>query len=242
MRLTRTALLALLLAVLSVPASASKSVTSATVSKGETALEWKGEYIVDEDDDREGAWKEKIVIGHGFTSFWQSEIEANIQHGGASDDETEFSNLDWKNKFQLTGQKEYGIDTGIRITYSFSGTGDADEIEAKLLAGKDIFRTSHRANVIFSREVGEDSGDAVDWGLSWSSRYKYRDSFQPGFEVHSAFGEIGHEGAFDEQDHRLGPVFYGKLGKGFSYDAGYLFGLSDDAPDGTVKAIVKYKW
>ncbi len=230
------------LCLLSFPALASKTVTSATVTEGETAIEGKSEYTVDHDSDRAGAWKQKIAVSHGFTDFWQSEIEANISQGGAPGDDTELSNIDWKNKFQFTGQDRYGVDTGMRLIYSFSGTGGADEIEVKFLGAKDFTKFSHRGNLILSREVGEDAGNAVDWGLSWSSRYKYSDHFQPGFELHSDFGEIGDEGEFDEQDHRLGPVFYGRLGKGFSYDAGYLFGVSDRAPDGTVKAIVKYKW
>lgn len=232
----------IILSLLSFPAFASKTVTSANVTEGETAIEGKIEYIVDHEDDKAGAWKQKLAFGHGFTTFWQSEIEANISQGGASGDDTEFSNIDWKNKLQLTGQDEYWLDSGMRLTYSFSGTGGADEIEVKFLGAKDFAKSSHRGNLILSREVGEDAGNAVEWGLSWSSRYKHSDLFQPGFELHSAFGEIGEEGEFDDQDHRLGPVFYGKLGKGFSYDAGYLFGVSDSAPDGTVKVIVKYKW
>jgi len=223
-------------------AHASKTVTSAGVTKGDSNAEWKGEYVVDDDDDRDGAWKEKLVLGHGVTEFWQTEVEATFGRGGGSDDDTEFQSLDWKNKIQFTDQKTEGLDTGMRVTYGFSGTGGADEIEVKFLGGKDFAKTAHRGNLIFSGEVGEDSTDEVEWGLSWSSRYKGSDAFQPGFELHSAFGEIGDEGEFDDQDHRLGPVFYGKFGKGFSYDAGYLFGISDDAPDGMVKAIVKYKW
>lgn len=223
-------------------AYASKTVTSPYVTQGEKSLEWKGEYIVDDDNDREGAWKQKAVVGYGITSFWSSEIEANVEQGGGSDDDTKFANIDWKNKFQLLPPGQYWVDAGMRLTYSFNTTGGADEVEGKLLFGKDLKNTRHSANLIASTEVGEDSSDEVDWGLSWSSRYKYSDGFQPGFELHSAFGEIGNEGEFDDQDHRLGPVFYGKFGKGFSYDAGYLFGISDRAPDGTVKAIVKYKW
>lgn len=225
------------------PAWASKTVTSAGVKEGETGVEWKGEYIVDENNDREGAWKQRLAVNHGVLSFWQTELEATVERGGADKDDTEFASLSWKNKVQLTKQGDYWMDSGLRVSYSLDGTGGADEIEVKALAARNLSTTAHRANLIYSREVGEDSKDDAEWGLSWHSRYKYNDHFQPGFELYSEFGEIGNEGDFDEQDHRIGPVASGDfLLPGMSYDAGYLFGASDAAPDGTVKLIVKYKW
>ncbi len=224
------------------PASASKSVTSSAIVGGEISVEWKGEYVVDNDRDRDGAWKEKLVLSHGFTDFWQSQIETTVERGGSPGDVIEFSKISWKNKFQFMEQGVDCFDAGVRIAYGFSGTGAADEIEVKLLGGRDVAKTAHRGNLVIRREVGEDSGNDTEWGLAWGSRYKYSRVFQPGFELHSDFGKIGHEGPFDAQDHRIGPVFYGAFGKNFSYDAGYLFGVSDRAPDGTVKAIVKYKW
>lgn len=223
-------------------AIASKNVTSPGITAGQTTAEWKGEYIVDDDSRRDGAWKEKLVVSHGFAPFWQSEIEAVAAHGGAPGADTELTNIEWKNKFRFAPPGEYWVDTAMRVSYSLNTAGDADSIEVKFIGAKEFTRTGHRGNLIFSREVGEDADNAVEWGLSWSSRYKCSDGFQPGFELHSDFGEIGNEGKFDDQDHRLGPVFYGALGKRVSYDAGYLFGISDGAPDGTMKAIFKYKW
>lgn len=233
---------AFILTVLAPDALASKTVTSPGVAAGQSALEWKGEYVVDDDGRRDGAWKEKLVASHGFTPFWQSEIEAIAAHGGAPGADTELTNIEWKNKIRFARPGAYWIDTAMRVSYSLNTAGDADNIEIKLIGAKEFTRSGHRGNLIFSRDVGEDADNAVEWGLSWSSRYKCSDGFQPGFELHSDFGEIGNEGKFDDQDHRLGPVFYGALGKRVSYDAGYLFGISDGAPDGTVKAIFKYKW
>ncbi len=221
------------------PAHATRTVTSATVSEGDTVVEAKGEYTVDGDDDRDGAWKNKMTVSHGFTSWWSSEIETNVEHSGNPDDRTDFTNIDWKNKFQLTSQAESGVDTGFRISYGRNFSGSDDKVELKLLAGKDIGPTAHRANIIIDRTTGGEKG--VNWGLSWSSRYKQSESFQPGIEIYNSFGRLGHEDEFESQDHRAGPVFYGKLNDRLSYDAGYLIGLSNHAPDGTVKVILKYK-
>lgn len=233
--------IALLFTSLAAPAFASKTVTSAKVTQGEAVIESKSEYIVDDDDNRDGAWKQKINAGYGVTSFWSTEIEGTYNHNGNDNRGTEFTTLEWKNKIQFTRQDEGWVDSALRVGYIFDLTGDkADKVEIKLIGGKDFGRFIHRANIIFDREVGDNADNALNWGTSWSSRYKYSDAFQAGFEIYDVFGEIGSPEDFKKQDHRIGPVFYGKFQNGLSYDAGYLFGVTDGAPDGTVKAIVKY--
>jgi len=223
-------------------AFASKTVTSATVTAGETSIESKSEYVIDHRPSKAGAWKEKMNIAHGFTSFWASEIETNVEPAGRPHDEAQFTTIEWKNKFQFTKEADFGIDTGARFSYVYNLSGAADSIELKLLAAKTIGKTSHRANLILTREVGRGANDQTNWGLSWSSRYKLNDAIQLGFELYSTFGEIGNEPRRQTQDHRLGPVFYGKAGKKLSYEAGYLVGITNAAPDGTLKLILKYKF
>ena len=223
-------------------AEASKTVTSPNVTEGEITMEVKGEYDVDDRPAIRGAWNSKVNIAHSFTSFWSSELETTVQQTGLSNARMDFSSTDWKNKFQFTKEKDFGLDTGMRITYSKNTSGDQDSVEVKLLAAKTIGLTNHRVNLIGSRVVGNAPAHAVTWGFSWSSRYKISETFQPGFENYSTFGKIGNEQGFDKQDHRLGPVFYGRINDRVSYDAGYLVGLSHAAPDGTLKAILKYKF
>jgi hypothetical protein len=223
-------------------AHATRTVTSPNVTAGETTMEVKSEYDVDDRPALRGAWKEKTNIAHSFTSFWNSEIEANVEQGGLSNAKVDWTSIDWKNKFQFTREKDFGLDTGMRVTYSRNTSGDQDSVEVKLLAAKTLGPTMHKLNLIGTRVVGNAPAHAVSWGISWSSRYKITDSFQPGFEDYSTFGKIGNEQGFDKQDHRLGPVFYGKINDRLSYDAGYLVGLSHAAPDGTLKAILKYKF
>jgi len=57
---------------------------------------------------------------------------------------------------------------------------------------------------------------------------------------------VGHALPSDQQDHRIGPVISGVLagdsqGK-WVYELGYLFGVSDAAPDGTLKFVVEYEF
>lgn len=38
-------------------------------------------------------------------------FETNVEHSGNPDDRTDFTNIDWKNKFQFTSQKDAAFDT-----------------------------------------------------------------------------------------------------------------------------------
>ncbi len=223
------------------PALATKRISSPYVVQGELELEWKGGYEIDDDSDVNGAWVQKAAVGYGFNDWWKSEIEVEVEKEGDDGADPEFTAVAWENTFQLTQPGEHFVDVGVKAEVEKNLTGGPDKIEGKVLLAKNMEKFSHRANLIVETEVGDDSGDEVEWGFAWGSRYRYSESFEPGIEWHAGFEDIGDEGAWDEQDHRVGPVAYGKLGH-FKYDVGYLFGISDSAPDGTLKAILEYEW
>lgn len=223
------------------PAYATKTVTSPYVTKGKLEAKWKGGMTYDDDDSGDdGAWEQKATIEYGVTDRFLVETEAEIANEGDSDD-TEFTSLAIKGKVEFTEPGEYWVDAGARVTYDFNMEDGADKIEGKLLLAKDTGPLHHRANIILEREVGDESDDETEFGVSASSRYRFVDTFEPGIELYSDFGEIFKSSDWNDEDHRIGPVFYGKAGK-FKYEAGYLFGISDDAPDGTLKAIFAYEW
>jgi high-affinity iron transporter len=213
-------------------AHAFPQVYSPYVIKGEMELEWKGSR------ENSGDWQQKAALGYGFTDYWFSEIEGEVENEGNG---TSFSALEWENRFQLTSPGEYWVDVGALAEYERNTTGGSDELAARLLLAKDTGKFSHTANFILEREIGDDAEDATEAGFAWSTRYRLREQFEPGFELIDGFGGIGEGEDFDEQDHRLGPVAYGRIGN-FKYNAGYLFGISDSAPDDTLKAILEYEW
>ena len=127
------------------------------------------------------------------------------------------------------------------MTLEYNTAGGPDKGEIKLLLAKNTGDFAHVANLSLEREFGEDASDETEAGFAWGSRYRYQPEFEPGFEIHSEFGALGEDTDWDDQGHQIGPVFYGKLGQ-FKYDAGYLFGISDSAPDGMIKAVVEYEF
>jgi len=221
-------------------AHATKKVYSPIVEGGELEIETRGSYDFDHRSSKDGKQKQKHAVGYGVTDYWFTEFYGIIEKG-ATDDDFEFAEIEWANRFQLTEQGQYWVDLGLYFAYEVSFEDDkADKIEGKLLIEKEIGKYTHIANIIFEKQVGGDTEKETEGGLAWGSRYRWREYFEPGFEFHSEFGELNESKSFDEQEHLVGPVFYGKIGL-FKYDVGYLFGISDDAVDGKLKWIIEYE-
>jgi high-affinity iron transporter len=103
----------------------------------------------------------------------------------------------------------------------------------------------HTLNLLFTRTVGNNRTDATEFDPRWQSRLLVNPLFEPGFEYYGQINEILNPGKPAEQQHRIGPVLvgvnnfapYGKL----KYEVGYLFGLTDATPRGTVRWRLEFE-
>ncbi len=235
------AMLAVGLLTLNGEALATKKVYSPHVVKGEFELETRGSYDFDDEDEKDGAQKQKYAVGYGVNDFWFTEVYGEI--GKAPQDDFVFEAIDWENRFQLSEPGEWFIDTGLYFEYEFGVEDEAsDKIEGKLLLEKQVGDFDHILNLILEKEVGPNAEEDLEGGIAWSSRYRLKPWFEPGVEWHSDFGELGEGSSFDQQKHQFGPVVYGKISDHIKYDVGYFFGVSEAAPDGQLKWIVEFEW
>ncbi len=103
----------------------------------------------------------------------------------------------------------------------------------------------HTLNLLFTRTVGNNRTDATQLNTAWQSRLLVHPLIQPGFEYYGQINELVNPGKLADQQHRLGPVLvgennfapYGKL----KYEVGYLFGLTEATPRGTVRWRLEYE-
>ncbi len=218
------------------PAYATKTVTSPYVTKGKATIEWRGGYEMDGDDDE--SFRTRNQFSYGFTDFYDLKISADTRKDEGED--TEFTDIDFENKFQLLPKGEYFIDLGLRLDYTRSLNGGADEIGTKILMAKKTGELSHILNLEAGREIGEDSSDDWAYGLSYGASYPLSDTLALGGEWYSDFGDF--EEDYSDQDHRVGPVFYGTAFDKVKYQFGVLAGVSDGAPDATLKATANYSF
>ena len=222
-------------------AQASSKVYSPYVTQGELEIEYRGGFDIDKEDSKSGAWKQKFAIGYGITDYWHSEVYTVFRKSGVDGADPDLTALEWANRFQFTEQGEYWIDVGAYAEVQYNTDNGADKAEVFLLLAKDVNKFSHAANIKLEREFGDNSADETEFGVSWSSRYRYKPEFEPGFEVYSNFGSLSNGSSYSQEKHQIGPVAYGSFGA-MKYDAGVLFGASQAAPDMELKLLLEYEW
>lgn len=229
------ALAALALFAVSTPAHATKTVTSPYVTKGKATVEWRGGYEMD--DDEEEVFKTRNQFSYGFTDFYDLKVSVDTVH---NDEDDEFSDIDFENKFQILPKGEYFIDLGLRLDYTRALNGDDDGIGTKILLAKQTGEFSHNLNLEAGRDIGGEASDDWGYGLSYGLSFPFTDDLAWGAEWYSDFGTFDDD--YEEQDHRVGPVLYGTAFGAIKYQAGVLAGVSEAAPDATIKATANYSF
>src|SRR6185437_13510426 len=98
-------------------------------------------------------------------------------------------------------------------------------------------------NLLFEREFGRDAGPGTSFSYIGISTWQFLPAIAPGFEFFGAPGRLSHFDKLGAQDHRIGPVLTGgvELGVGeLEYGLGYLLGLTQAAPTGTLIWRLEY--
>ncbi len=231
------------------PAYAQKKVYSPIVEKGELEIETTGSYDFDHRKDKNAAQEYKNAIGYGVTDRWATELYGEFERQPQEDEDgntklsrMKFTNIEWENRYQLTEQGKYWLDAGIYFAWEIPvREKNSGKVEGKILLEKSTQNFTNTANLIIEKEVGGGSTEMSTAGIAWSSRYRLSEYFQPGFEYWADFGEVRNHLPYQEQNHQVGPVFYGHLTPQIKYDVGYLLGVSRSAPQGELKWILEYE-
>ncbi len=226
-------------------ALAEKLVFAPNAEQGEWEVENTGVYDFDPHKDKNAVQEYHYAVGYGVNSFWHTELELEGEtlpsDGAITGYKT--THLEWENIFQLAEKGQYWVDPGIYLAYEAPLINkQVGQFEGKILLEKDYQKFSNILNISFNQEVGEGADRHTDAGISWSSRYRLSQYFEPGFEYWNDFSAIDHHLNYDEQSHQVGPVIYGRLNRHIKYDVGYLFGISDAVPRGEIKWNLEYEF
>lgn len=227
------------------PAHASHAVYSPLVEEGEWELELRSHLTRDSDPDKNNQATTKLEAGYGVNAKWFTSLV--VEYEKSTSEAQHHSATSWENRFQLTEPGQYWLDVGLYLEYEHpTDSNSADAVEAKLLLEKTVNQFIHTANLVFAREIGSNSDHATQFEYAWRSQYLYKPEINPGIEIYGVMGELGHPLPSDQQDHRLGPVIYGTLKDAghhkWRYEFGYLVGISNAAPSGTIKANIELEF
>jgi hypothetical protein len=155
---------------------------------------------------------------------------------------------------------EYGF-TGANFTLQLSEEGNGSPVAAALRGEYDMAHNGQDADIasgmlIFSHEgenweynlnagvfseVGDNGNQDISGDFRASMNYVFSSMFKPGVEYYTQTAELDQVENYSDQQNRAGPVIFGNITEGLSYEAGYLFGMSDTAPDATYKLNLQYK-
>jgi FTR1 family protein len=225
------------------PAHAAHKVYSPIVEEGELAIELRGHEHLDADPNIDRNQQYKVELEYAPTARWMTEIIGEFESESGNSLET--TAIEWENIFQLTDQGAYWVDVGVLAEYAHElESGKHDKLELGALLEKTLGNQIVTFNVIVERELGGDAETELEYAARW--RWRASQAFEPAIEVYGGLGDVDHLNSYSEQEHSAGPGFLGEValkdGSKVKYEAAYLFGISDAAPNGTLRFLLEYEF
>jgi hypothetical protein len=230
----------LLLSILIAPAHASSigAVGSPKVEAGKTSLELRfGYHEAEESSSQDERFRSRVHLDHGFNDFYALRVIASQDR--RKNDNLEQDTLGFENRFYLLKAKEHGFGFGARAGYNHK---DGDKKPSVLTFGLyglvPLDDYELRVNQMFEHAVGEDREPGLSAELRVQATKEIVKKLRLGIESFHDFDNLNELSGYSAQAHTIGPVLKGRMFEGFGnmqYEAGYRAGISDAAPDHTVK-------
>lgn len=210
------------------------------VEKGELAAEANLNYDFDHRKEMDNYFSQVVGFEYGVTDWWQVELAGEIEKEYG--DHNKLTNYKWENIFAPWKPGENWMDVGFYVELEKGAHhDDPDNFETKLLLEKDVGKFANTANLKLEHEFGPNHETSWGSGVALQTKYRYDQAFEPGLEYYGDFGSFHDKLSFNDQSHQFGPVIEGKIGH-VKYDTGALFGVSDAAPDATIKLNLEYEF
>ncbi len=188
-----------------------------------------------------------LGFGYGASEWWFTEFYLKYQRENPLG--TRFDAIEWENKFQLTETGKYPLDVGLLIEFEAPrNRSEGYELRFGPLLQTEFGRWQWNGNLLFGRVYRSSDGAAhsTEIGYQWQTKYRWQPQFEWGLQGFGEMGRWNHWDSTAEQNHRLGPAVFGKLALGnrqtLRYNAAWLVGVSDAAPDHTFRLQVEYEF
>lgn len=218
---------------------------SPLVVRGETEVELRAFYSGDNSAALDGEQGYRLAVGHAFTDYWASEVYAVL--GAGPGQSVGMQGVEWENRFQLTPQGKYWMDSGLMTELSLpSRSGEPGEFALVPLFEKQYGRILTTVNPFLEWQFGSNAESGTTFGYRGRIEYLFHPAFSPALEFHGEPGIFGKFGATADQRHQVGPAFYGvnrfNGRRAFLYSAAVLFGLTRGSPDTTLTTRLEYEF
>ena len=188
-----------------------------------------------------------IGFGYGAKEYWFTEVYLKQERNGSA-----VANLaEWENKFQLTDTGKYPVDVGLITEMEAPLSANAPwEFKLGSLFQTEFGKFQWNGNLLFERTFGKADENGVPYSTNFSYQWQAKYRWQPILEFGlQGFGDMGKWNDWNkqiDQIHRVGPAVFGKFALGnrraIRYNAAWLIGSNNAAPDHTFRMQIEYEF
>ncbi|MHB1091904.1 hypothetical protein [Thiobacillus sp.] len=211
------------------------------VEQGEKEIDFKFGTA----DDSPRASQASLGLGYGANDWWFTEVY--VKYAKTGGDSVKYDAFEWENKFQLTETGKYPVDVGFITEVEIPRDHD-EGIELKVgpLFQTEFGKLQLNGNILFEKRFDAAVSSPTEMGYQWQAKYRWQPAFEYGLQGFGGTGPWNDWDAARDQSHKIGPAIFGRIAAGdhhaIKYNAAWLFGVSDAAPDNTFRLQTEYEF
>lgn len=232
------------------PAQAAFHVYSPYVEEGEYEIETFFNQTVAGKSAVNGQGSYAGTLGYGINSWWKTEVEATWSRnsgGTTAFGEVQYDAIASENIFQVTEPGEYWLDAALFAEAEFvKQNGDHNNFTVGPIFAKEFGPNLTTLNLLFNQQFGSGASNGQSLDFRAQSVWRVTPLFAPGVEAYWHPGKLANFNGFNTQGLIAGPAVTGGVSLGQSiklkYEIGYLFGLTNTSPNGTVRGLLELEW
>jgi hypothetical protein len=222
-----------ILATLAFCASASAFATTATVftpdvNEGDRSFEYRASFVPDSGLDAD-VFFQRLHFQYAFDDSWRARLVVN--HRSVDGESLDYRSSRLEVQWQYREDQEHGWDAALRFDVEV-GDESPDQVRLLWTVQRNFAeRWQIRGNVALGRAFGASAAHGVLLATSAQLTYGLGGGKRLGIEMFNGFNSTANVGSYDQQVHKLGPIFKMNFGRKWTMHAGYLAGISESAAD-----------
>jgi hypothetical protein len=189
-------------------------IQEASIEKGETEFEYRGAYhwgvpgiTANNPNANDLVQSHELELQYSPTDWWL--VQLTVELDQPLHEDFEASGVEFETEFALIKRKGDGAALSFQVGYDQSTIGEANVLAfgpiLELAKGKLLFTF----NPLFTDQVGperETAGLGFDYG--WRAEYDFAKHWGVGVEMFGEIEDLSHAGAFNQQNHSIGPTLF----------------------------------